>query len=157
MTVTRIWDDLLHVMESRIGHQDVEIWLRSATPVSFDQGNLILEVANRYYAEWITDNYLNDLQAEATRIVGQPLALSFVFREDPTAEVPRPKNSYTAERQPRAIGVNANQTFHSFVVGECNKFAHAAARHRRHPGMGSPSPVACSLLCVDSVGVQSGG
>ena len=37
------------------------------------------------------------------------------------------------------------------------KFAHAAARHRRHPGMGSPSPVACSLLCVDSVGVQNGG
>ena len=26
-----------------------------------------------------------------------------------------------------------------------------------HPDTGSPSPVACSLLCVDSVRVQSGG
>ncbi len=127
MTISRIWDDLLHGMESRIGHQDVEIWLRSATPIRFEQGDLTLEVANRYYAEWITDNYLNDLQAEATRLTDQSVALSFIFREDPTAEVPRPKSNQTAKRPPRAIGVNSTQTFQSFVVGECNKFAHAAA------------------------------
>jgi chromosomal replication initiator protein len=127
MTVAQIWGDLLHVMESRIGHQDVEIWLRSASPVRLDNSDLVLEVANRYYAEWIKDNYLNDLQAEATRLAGHPLALTFVYREDPTAEVPRPKATYDEERQPRAMGVNTNQTFASFVVGECNKFAHAAA------------------------------
>jgi chromosomal replication initiator protein len=95
-----------------------------------DGNTLVLEVANRYYSEWIQDNYLGALCEEATSALGVPVDLDFEFREEPTSEVPRaalPTPSQ-GDVQPRGLGVNTAQNFASFVVGDCNKFAHAAAR-----------------------------
>jgi len=127
MDLGRLWESMLDAMRSRIGHQDVAIWLHSATPVHQDDEVVLVEVANRYYADWITENYLEDLQAEAENQLGHPIHLKFTWRDEPTSEESRPAMRQAAEKQPRGHGVNHTQTFESFVIGECNKFAHAAA------------------------------
>jgi chromosomal replication initiator protein len=127
MDLTRMWQGLLDAMRTRIGQQDVDIWLKAASPVTLEQDALLLEVANRYYADWISENYLEDLQREARTLSGRPITLKFTWRDEPTSEEPRVPTAESPDRMPRAIGVNTTQTFDSFVIGECNKFAHAAA------------------------------
>ncbi|MEQ1503874.1 MAG: chromosomal replication initiator protein DnaA [Myxococcota bacterium] len=127
MELTSLWDSLLDAMRQRIGTQDVEVWLRSASPVHLDDDVMILEVANRYYADWIGENYLDSLRGEARAILGRPVEMRFTWRDEPTAEEPRPGIDVDGDREPRGLGVNTTQTFDSFVIGECNKFAHAAA------------------------------
>lgn len=127
MDLTTLWDHLLSAMQRRIGHQDVEIWLKTAEPLRLDGNVLVIEVANRYYADWIGDNYLEDLQEEASAALGMGIELEFSFGDEPSAEVGRRGLERTHDRLPRALGVNQAQTFDNFVVGECNKFAHAAA------------------------------
>jgi chromosomal replication initiator protein len=134
MDLSALWDHMLQAMHRRIGHQDVEIWLKTAHPVRLDGRTLVLEVENRYYSEWIAENYLEDLRNEAGSVLGGPIDLLFEYREDPTTEVPlatgtpgSPVAGVTSS-EPRGIGVNGAHTFGSFVVGECNKFAHAASR-----------------------------
>ncbi len=127
MELTTMWNRLLDAMSTRIGQQDVDIWLKTAQPVQLEDDTLLLEVANRYYADWITDNYMEILQDEARSVWRRTIQPQFTWRDDPTAEEPGPTVSDTAELQTRAIGVNTGQTFDSFVIGECNKFAHAAA------------------------------
>jgi chromosomal replication initiator protein len=131
MDLASLWDRMLQAMHRRIGHQDVEIWLQSTSAVRFDGSVLVLEVANRYYSEWIAENYLDDLRAEASAALGVPVELEFAYREEsPAGEALTAVAavSPTHDGQPRAMGVNPQQDFDSFVVGECNKFAHAAAR-----------------------------
>src|SRR5690606_33379781 len=116
-------------MRKRIGEQDVEIWLRSAVPLSLDLGGdpsaLVVEVANRYYSEWIQENYLHFLVDSATEVLGERIAIEFVSQEDPaTAEAALPVDAAPNETQPRGLGLNRVQSFDSFVIGECNKFAH---------------------------------
>ncbi len=139
MDLGRLWDHLLDAMRQRIGPQDVEIWLKAATPLRLEAGDpsdpvgpgtdvLVLEVANRYYADWISDNYLDELREELVRVAGRPLAVRFSWDDEPTAETRKPTPTATpVPALPRAIGVNPAQTFENFVIGECNKFAHAAA------------------------------
>jgi chromosomal replication initiator protein len=124
-----IWTQLLAALQRRIGHQDVEIWLRDARPTNLTAGRLVVEVPNRYYADWIAENYRDVLENEATQIMGQPVELELTFGDDPTLEAPRNPVGTRSIRDalPRAIGVNRSQRFDNFVVGECNKFAHAAA------------------------------
>jgi chromosomal replication initiator protein len=127
MELTSLWDSLLDSMRRRIGSQDVEVWLKGARPIHLDDDVMILEVANRYYAEWIGENYLASLAEEAKSLLGGPVELRFSWREEPAPEETRGPLDVDLERQPRGLGVNNSQTFDNFVIGECNKFAHAAA------------------------------
>jgi chromosomal replication initiator protein len=132
MDASVFWDQLLIAMQKSIGHQDVEIWLESTWPMDFEGDRLTLQVANRYYSEWITENYLSQLQHEASVLFGQPITINLTCREDPapmeSAHSKGTTSFKTKDVSKRLIGINTNQRFDNFVVGECNKFAHAAAQ-----------------------------
>ena len=126
MNIDNLWDRLIGAMQQRIGHQDVEIWLRKpARPIRLEGSNLLLEVENSYYADWIRDNYLDALRTEASSALGLPVDISITWAGEHRAEAPRSVDD--TPRPPSGLGVNAHQTFDTFVIGECNKFAHAAA------------------------------
>jgi chromosomal replication initiator protein len=131
MDLNILWDSLLTAMADRIGKQDVEIWLKNATPVHLGDGGLLLDVPNRYYADWIADNYVDALSTELKQILGSEVALQFTFtwRDEPADEPVRgaPVRNGSLIDDSRVSGVNPAQTFATFVIGECNKFAHAAA------------------------------
>jgi chromosomal replication initiator protein len=128
MDLAAFWETLLAGMRTRIGAQDVEIWLAASRPLSLTGDRLVIEVANRYYRDWIRDNYAGDLDEEILQAAGRALELEFTFADDPTTEVPLSGSVATPKAEtPRAVGLNPHQTFDSFVVGECNRFAHAAA------------------------------
>ncbi|MEN0066054.1 MAG: chromosomal replication initiator protein DnaA [Myxococcota bacterium] len=130
MKLTELWNRVLDAMRRSIGTQDVEIWLRSAQPVKLDdEGTLLLEVSNRYYAEWIGENYIDALSMAVSSFAERPVKVKFTWPEEAPdeAEIDVVADDEEAERLPRELGVNHDQTFESFVVGECNKFAHAAA------------------------------
>ncbi|MEZ4321315.1 MAG: chromosomal replication initiator protein DnaA [Myxococcota bacterium] len=128
MDLVAFWEALLGGMRKRIGVQDVEIWLAASRPLSFSDDRLVVEVPNRYYRDWIRENYEEELRTQALETGGRAVALEFTYADDPTGEAPLPgAPSAVKSETPRAFGLNPRQTFDSFVVGECNRFAHAAA------------------------------
>lgn len=128
------WERVLVSLHEAIGPQDVEIWLRHARPLHLDEQRLLLQVPNRYYAEWISDNYLGEVRAQASQVWRRPVDVEFAYADDPTSEAARPSGPEAVAplppipSSPRGIGINRSQTFDSFVVGGCNMFAHAAAQ-----------------------------
>jgi chromosomal replication initiator protein len=127
MELHSLWDSLLDGMSRRIGKQDVEIWLRSATPLRLTNTNgLWLDVPNRYYAEWITDNYGDALTSELKLKLGDDPEPKLEFKWPDDGEGDGAEGSAPA-KEGKGSGLNPAQTFANFVIGECNKFAHAAA------------------------------
>jgi chromosomal replication initiator protein len=125
MDLSQLWERLISAMQERIGHQDVEIWLsRPARPLRLDGDTLWIEVDNAYYADWIQDNLVEALRIEASAALSVPVTIRLTWQGD------QPEANATSLPQPaaaRGVGLHPHQTFDNFVIGECNKFAHAAA------------------------------
>ena len=73
MDLGRLWEATLEAMRTRIGHTDVEIWLDRTSAVSIDEhaGVLTVQVDNRYYSEWIQENYDEELRDSLRAAAGR--------------------------------------------------------------------------------------
>lgn len=114
------WERLLSCIRQEIDAEEVDVWFRDARPRRLDGDRLVVEVANAYYVEWITHNYLPLMREHTAEVFGRPVEFTFEVTERLDPVEPRPS-------RPQLAGVNTRQTFDNFVVGECNRLAHAAA------------------------------
>jgi chromosomal replication initiator protein len=124
-----IWNQVQRRLETRLGAQAHDIWIRPIRLVALDGKVARLEVPNRYYSDWIRDNYEHDLLEELSTATGQDLILEFLFQApEPVAEELTGSaavlDEVASSSRPRLM---ADKTFDNFVVGSCNKFAHAAS------------------------------
>mgnify|MGYP003885453021 CR=1 FL=1 len=128
MDMGPMWERLLAVMQSAIGQQNVEIWLKAVTPVRLDDDTLVLQVDNPYYSDWIGEHYLADLEHHASGLTGRSIHVQWTIKGDgPPASAQAPRaTERPPDEVPEALGLNVDQTFQNFVVGPCNSFAHAA-------------------------------
>jgi chromosomal replication initiator protein len=129
--LAQLWDLALQQMRRRIGHQDVDIWLSSAALVRVDDHQATIELPNKYYVDWVEENYRNLLDEVMTDVSQQATRTTLVSRDDPsTGEAPLPTDLAQSNGliPSHSVGVNPSQTFARFVVGACNQFAHAAAQ-----------------------------
>jgi chromosomal replication initiator protein len=123
-----VWNRALALVAAVIGHQDVDIWLREARPTWRADGGVRLVVRNQYYADWISENYLDALSGALRQVLGNSPAIDFECVDEATAELPLPQiDAVLPPGTPRSEGLNLKQTFETFVVGSGNRMAHAAA------------------------------
>ncbi|MED5370066.1 MAG: chromosomal replication initiator protein DnaA [Myxococcota bacterium] len=141
MSIQDLWQDVQPQIEQRIGAQNHEIWVKPIRVLGMDGDLLELEVPNRYYSDWVRDNYEQIFVEELARAFGIPLRLRFTVEADARRAAPAPSPSAAGEppppaapppdsppiRNPVRSRVPRNKTFDNYVVGACNKFAHAAA------------------------------
>jgi chromosomal replication initiator protein len=130
MDLNALWGRLLGSLAPTIGPQNIEIWLRTAKATELRLNEVVLEVPNAYYSDWIGEHYQHDIERELSRSLARPMTISYRFADQDKPPAVEP-NAVGAppwqDTAPRGLGLNTAQTFDSFVVGECNKFAHAAA------------------------------
>lgn len=139
--LNELWEKILRSLQSDVRPEDLAIWFRGARTLHLDGERLLIQVLNAYYAEWIRENYFEDLERHVGKVVGRPVRVKLTYVDDPTAEVyseslhdgpsvapTRSASPPIQVRSARSVNINRMQTFEAFVVGECNKFAHAAAQ-----------------------------
>ena len=150
-TQTNIWQPFLQAVERRLGKQAVATWFRPlkvsdcSTP-----GVLIIAAPNMVVRDWIVSNYANVLDESLTEIALDSCRIQWTVRpfqggadsdevsglvESRSADISLQSNSAefvtpSSENRPSIAepGLNTKYTFESFVVGSCNRFAHAAAK-----------------------------
>jgi chromosomal replication initiator protein len=115
----------------------VSRWFHPLRPVRYESGELVLQSDNSIYRYWIEENYLPQLKATASRVLGA--AVTVVFHSEGQDEpAAKPAERAKKEGTSRAVistvvaenkgRLNPRSTFETFVVGENNRFAAAAAR-----------------------------
>ncbi|HEX3203949.1 MAG TPA: chromosomal replication initiator protein DnaA [Nitrospiraceae bacterium] len=135
MKVAVAWEDALAHIEARVPKQVFDTWFLPLHFSGIDDSSVRIEVPNRFFGEWLTEHY-GDLMTEAfaTAIGQEPgrLAVTFIPSEkaaDKTVPTGHAVGRFAPAARPRKIvPLNPKYTFHSFVVGASNQFAHAASR-----------------------------
>lgn len=114
------WSVLAAELRSAVGDGLFEVWLAPLRLTAFDGGRLVLQ-APAETRDWIAERFGQVLEATVAGALGQGIAVS-VDRHDVDRTPPERPSRAPAETSP-----NPRYGFHQFVIGESNRFAHAAA------------------------------
>ena len=139
-----IWKGVSDRVRERIGSVSFETWIVPLTFVGIDGHNVTFEAPNKFFRDWVSDRYLNDLSQCWRAETGTEVEIAVVPalgepRHPVTAPQPHPpsaprpgspRNEGRRQGGEPAMGNNRldpRYTFEAFVVGASNQFAHAAA------------------------------
>ena len=114
-----LWPRVEKLLRSRLSAEEFEAWFAPIEPRGGADGQLVLVVPSRLYADYIRDHHLNLVTELATQAAGSTIAVS----------LEAPEGAVTAEATPVArTSLNPRYTFATFVPGPSNQFARAAAQ-----------------------------
>jgi len=137
----QIWASICLELQQVVSVDAVARWFRPLCVQNYADQTLTLSSDNSIYQYWIEENYLPQLKAAATRVLGENVSILFHSHEavalpidgdKAKVEPSRIKKELLAKPTPHVPVdsrgcLNPRSTFESFVVGMNNQFAHAAA------------------------------
>ena len=167
LDLSQIWTSICLELQQVVSADAVTRWFRPLRVQSYANKTLTLSSDNSIYQYWIEENYLSQLKATASRVLGENVSISFqcgdaralgdvpdVPSEKPSRRACRKESPRTASRYLRHTRscLNPRNTFHSFVVGMNNQFS---ARRRAWPSpRPRPAPTTRSSFTAASVSAR---
>jgi chromosomal replication initiator protein len=118
-----IWEKTLDSISSFLSKPSFETWLKPTKPILLEGNILTIEVPNEFARDWLESRYAPLLTTTIKELLEEDVELRFVTPEGGVSL----KQSTTAPPSPQLSHLNPKYTFESFVVGESNRFAHAAS------------------------------
>ena len=128
--MTEIWNSVRDSFSSKLPASTINLWFNSIKLEKFDDKTetLVMSTESQFKYEMISKRYLKDISDEFEHQLGFPITVKLELREREQTPVPedraktRPDDQYGPTKPP----FNFNYTFDNFIVGNSNKFAHAA-------------------------------
>jgi chromosomal replication initiator protein len=130
MTLEEIWNNSLSKIEEKIGNSIVDLWFRPIKLSQVKEQLVTIEIPNRFFKDWIEDNYPDLIAESIGSLLGHPVTVRFKLAEKIDPDLKKMDMRMENRRQKlasRGIYLNPKYTFKSFVTGPSNEFACAAA------------------------------
>ncbi|MBC7338871.1 MAG: chromosomal replication initiator protein DnaA [Firmicutes bacterium] len=127
-----LWDRALTLLEREFGSPTIERFIKPLVPVAMADDTVVLAAPNEFTRDYIRPRYRNPICRALSQAASRPMRLELVVPEnDQQAATLAPSPVQPARPAPspdEAGHLNPKYTFDTFVVGNCNRFAHAACQ-----------------------------
>jgi chromosomal replication initiator protein len=118
-----LWMNTLSVIEKKLDTHQFNHWFKPIVCESITDGEVVLRVPDKFFQDWLQDNYLELLRSELQQQSATDINVRFKY-EDASQQ---PKNAEKSdETVRRSIPLDRRYNFDRFVVGPSNQFVHAA-------------------------------
>ena len=130
---SRIWQDVLQLLQSKISRPSFETWLKSTKAASITEDTITVCAPNKFTREWLENRYTQLIAAAVLECIGRKVDVRFITEESLESDLPpapAPARRIPPAPPPVATGgsmLNPKYTFDTFVIGVTNRFAHAAS------------------------------
>ena len=124
-----LWDRIKEKIRSQVNDQSFMTWFAPTVQNSYRDGALTVTVPNKFFKDWLSENYRDVVQGAAAGIAGRECSVNFQVQDGRRSKSsPHPDQLPLPEVKPlpQGLSFNLKYTFDSFVVGSSNQFAHAA-------------------------------
>jgi chromosomal replication initiator protein len=123
-----IWSAIQDKLRQAVPADMYDVWLAPLRAVGVEDGVLVVE-APRELRAWVAERFARVLQASVAAVLGPEVTLDVRSgaSDRRVAHAPVGPRETPTSRVPEHHGINANLTFEQFVIGDANRFAHAAA------------------------------
>ena len=124
--VKELWNRCMVIMEQKLQNPvSMDVWLKQIRPVEITGEKATLSVPSAFYWEIIRAKFYNVIKSSLEEAIGFPIAVEIVVDAERVKEdIP----SLRPELSISTLSLNEEYTFETFVVGNSNRFAHAACQ-----------------------------
>lgn len=134
-----LWENTRNLIQEKVTRQNFETWIKPIRILSVEEDRVSLGVPNRFFKDWLAENYHQVIQESLTSTMGYEATISFIIAPGDTKETLASSSAVKAEppvapAPPTKSGkilyhhtLNPNYSFERFVIGSSNQFAHAAS------------------------------
>lgn len=132
--LNQLWEKTLNIIKSEMSEVSFNTWIKSCEPLSISSDSIRLGVPNEFTKDILEQRY-KDLVTNAIKLISsKKYNIEFLIESD-TSELPsedttlrhNKKNSAVVVNDLMLATLNPKYTFDSFVIGNSNRFAHAAS------------------------------
>ena len=131
-----VWDKTAKLIQEKLSKQNFDTWIKPIKIAAMEDKCVQLVVPNKFFKDWLLDNYFSTIKKSLQNIVGIEVDIEFILsksKEKSPDSVsmspiqPKSVSSSAASKGKNYSFLNNHYTFDRFVVGPCNQFAHAAS------------------------------
>lgn len=115
-----LWEEILKILSKQLTPTAIKVWFADCEPVELEDCRLILHTGNEFRRDIITQRYGETIKAALSELFAVDFELLVLAGDE--------INEYEAPvKDDNALPEMEGYTFDRFIVGNSNKFAHAAA------------------------------
>lgn len=130
LSLDDIWRSALDLMQAELSEVSFNTWFNTIEPLSMNESEIVLGAPNEFTKKILEDRYFVLLKSAIAQATGMDYTIKLIFPgEEIDVEegggLEKPNASDTSFIQNSQL--NPKYTFDSFVIGNSNRFAHAAS------------------------------
>lgn len=122
-----IWEKALELIKTELTQISFDTWIKTViTPISIDNSTITLKVPEDFYKNMITSRYAILIKNAIKQVTSKEYDLVFI------TDLEQKERNINSSNNTQSSTLNSNHlnpkyTFDTFVIGENNRFAHAAS------------------------------
>ncbi|MBZ0107778.1 MAG: chromosomal replication initiator protein DnaA [Candidatus Scalindua rubra] len=122
----RTWILIQDKIKEKVTPQQFTTWFSGLNLIKLDTNEIHLHAPNPFCREWIENNYIDIVTSSLEEASISNCKVKFISDKNGSSE-PFIQNSTSSSSIDSATYINKNYNFDNFLVGPCNRLAHAAA------------------------------
>jgi chromosomal replication initiator protein len=130
--LSEVWNQTLSIVESQLNKPSFETWLKPTKPVSMQNNLLLIEAPNEFAKNWLDTRYTELIKTALQFILkNEKVEIKFILSDEISYEKNKvekkaARRDYLGEDFTLSSLLNPKYVFDTFVIGNGNRFAHAA-------------------------------
>lgn len=120
-----VWEELLSKLEKKLKPQNFKTWFKPTQLYSATSEKLTIMVPNDFFKKWLDRRYSGLIKREIAKISGHEMEVDFIL--PPKYSNIKKRKNISFKKKRSVSRLNPRFHFNSFVVGNNNRLAHAAA------------------------------
>jgi chromosomal replication initiator protein len=116
------WQTACDMLRDEMPHVSFETWVGPLTPIEFTNNTLLLKVESDFNRNILVSHYIPLIQNAFGQVINQACDVELLTPD----EINGALNKHQSKNKSSLSILNPKYTFDSFVIGNSNRFAHAA-------------------------------
>ncbi|WP_347489491.1 chromosomal replication initiator protein DnaA [Desulfoscipio sp. XC116] len=124
--INSIWKKTISQLKNRLTPQSYSTWINTMQPITIKNNTFYIGVPDQFSKDWLNNNYSFLFKEVLSNIINAKTTAQFIL-EDEIHQINQQNNGLFEDLRDLKYSIlNPRYNFESYVVGNNNRFAHAA-------------------------------
>ncbi|KPU26454.1 chromosomal replication initiation protein [Caloranaerobacter sp. TR13] len=122
-----IWNDTLRLIKTELTEVSFNTWFKTIEPLTINDNQIILGAPNEFTKGILVARYLTLIKNAVKQATNRDFDIKFIIPGEEVNEVGQTIQNEINDTSTSRSQLNPKYTFDTFVIGNSNRFAHAAS------------------------------